>query len=57
MPTSLEPLVEKGILDPRFLKDENLYDLRSRLEGDALIVESTAPEHWTHSWRGLDPRR
>lgn len=57
MPRSLEQLVEMGMLDKRFLKDENNYDFRSRLEGDALIVESTAPQPWSHSWKGLDPRR
>lgn len=57
LPGSLEQLVDEGFLDPRFLKDENLYDLRSRLQGDALLVESTGPSAWTHSWRGLDPRR
>jgi hypothetical protein len=57
LPKSLEQLVEMGMLDKRFLKDENEYAFKSRLEGDALIVESTAPEPWTHSWRGLDPRR
>lgn len=57
MPTSLEQLVDKGLLDPRFLKDENLCDLKSSLDGDALIVKSTAPDPWTHSWKGVDPRR
>lgn len=57
MPASLETLVESGILATRYLKDENNYPLRSRLEDDRLVVESTAPDGWTHRWLGLDARR
>jgi hypothetical protein len=57
LPDSLDTLVESGIMPARFLKDENGRALRSRREGEFLVVESPAPGGWTHRWQGLDPRR
>lgn len=57
LPGSLQVLVERGLLAPRYLKDENGFDLHSHLEGDRLVVESTAPGGWRHEWQGLDARR
>ena len=57
LPASLDELVRSGILPDRFLQDENRRPLRSRVEGDAFVVESDGPEPWTHRWRGLDARR
>lgn len=57
LPESLEELMRAGVLEIRYLKDENGYPLNSRREGDRLVVESTAPGGWTHSWQGLDARR
>jgi hypothetical protein len=42
---------------PRYLADENEKPLRSRREGDFLVVESAGPDGWTHRWQGLDARR
>ena len=57
LPESLEALHALGLLDARYLKGENGHPLLSFLENDALVVKSTAPGGWTHSWRGLDARR
>jgi hypothetical protein len=57
VPQSLEALVEAGLMTPRYLADENEKPLRSRREGDNLVVESTGPEPWTWRWQGLDARR
>jgi hypothetical protein len=57
LPESLEVLVQNGIMDERYLRDENGAPLRSRREGDQFVVESTAPGGWRHVWRGLDARR
>jgi hypothetical protein len=57
LPDSLDRLVESGIMPARYLKDENGQPLRSRREGDFLVVESPAQGGWTHRWQGLDPRR
>ncbi len=57
VPESLEKLVELGFLDERYLKDENLYPLKSWREGGRLVIESTGPERWTHEWAGADARR
>jgi hypothetical protein len=57
VPASLEALVEAGLMSTRYLADENNVPLRSRREGDALVVESTGPGKWTHRWQGLDARR
>ncbi|HRZ56406.1 MAG TPA: hypothetical protein P5525_13225, partial [Candidatus Paceibacterota bacterium] len=57
VPESLERLVQTGLMDPRYLKDENQQPLRSRREGDSIVVESTGPGRWTHRWQGLDARR
>jgi hypothetical protein len=57
VPDSLEKLVKVGIMPQRYLKDENDIPLRSRREGDFLVVESTGPGRWTHRWQGLDARR
>lgn len=57
VPESLERLVQTGLMDPRYLEDENHQPLRSRREGDSIVVESTGPGRWTHRWQGLDARR
>lgn len=57
LPESLETLVQSGILDARYMTDENGFPLVSRVEGDAFVVESTAPGGWKHRWYGLDARR
>ena len=57
LPEKLDTLVKAGLLPARFLADENNQPMQSRLEGDALVVESKGPEPWTHRWYGLDARR
>jgi hypothetical protein len=57
LPESLTALQESGIMDARYLNDENGYPLESRIDGDAFVVRSTAPEGWEARWRGLDARR
>jgi hypothetical protein len=57
LPASLEVLVAAGIMDAYYLLDENRLSLNSRLEADHLVVESTGPNAWRHSWQGLDARR
>jgi hypothetical protein len=57
LPESLEILVQAGILETRYLRDENDFPLTSRREADYLSVESTAPNGWQYRWQGLDARR
>jgi hypothetical protein len=57
LPDSLEILAKSGIMPQRYLKDENFLPLRSRREGDYLVVESPRPGGWSHRWQGLDARR
>ncbi|MGQ9524554.1 MAG: DUF2961 domain-containing protein, partial [Armatimonadota bacterium] len=57
LPQSLEELVELGIMDARYLKDENMYPLRWHREPDKIVVESTGPGGWRQEWKGLDARR
>ncbi len=57
VPESLQSLVDCGLMEPRYLTDENDYLLNSWREGDSLVVESTAPNGWTYRWQGLDARR
>ena len=57
LPESLQALVEAGIMEPRYLTDENGFALVSRREEDSLAVESTAPNGWKNRWYGLDARR
>ncbi|MCX6924519.1 MAG: DUF2961 domain-containing protein, partial [Verrucomicrobia bacterium] len=57
VPDSLEALVKTDLMSRRFLSDENQKPLRCWRENDALVVESTGPEPWTHRWQGLDARR
>jgi hypothetical protein len=57
LPDSLEMLVEKGFMQPRYLRDENGLALKSWREGDAIWVASPGKDHWRHSWLGLDARR
>jgi hypothetical protein len=57
LPASLEALATSGIMEARYLMDENGFPLTSRREGDCLAVESSAPAGWRHEWRGLDARR
>lgn len=57
LPESLQELVDSGIMEPRYLADENGFALVSRRESDYLIVESTADGGWRHQWQGFDARR
>lgn len=61
LPESLDVLHESGIMDSRYLKDENGYDMESGCEGEGaerkFAVRSLAPNGWQYSWRGLDARR
>ena len=57
LPASLEALVESGIMEPRYLSDENGFVLVSRREEECLAVESPVPNGWKHRWFGLDARR
>jgi hypothetical protein len=57
VPESLEALGASGIMPERFLTDENGQPLRSRRDGEALVVESTAEGGWSHRFLGLDARR
>ncbi len=57
LPESLDTLVRAGLMPARYLADENNRPLRSRREGNHLIVESVGPDPWTHRWQGLDARR
>ena len=57
VPDSLEVLVKADLMPPRYLSDENGKPLRSRRDGDYLVVESTGVEPWTYRWQGLDARR
>ena len=56
LPDSLETLVTSGIMEKRYLNDENDVPLRAWRDGDSMIVESTKG-HWQHRWQGLDARR
>jgi hypothetical protein len=57
LPTTLGTLVAAGVMEPRYLDDENGYALVSRVDDGRFLVESTAPDGWTHAWTGLDARR
>lgn len=57
LPASLDALVKADLMAPRYLADENEKPLRSRREGDFLVVESPGPNGWTWRWQGLDARR
>jgi hypothetical protein len=57
LPSSLDALVQSGIMPDRYLKDENNLELKSCLEGEWFVVESTAPNGWSHRWVGQDARR
>jgi hypothetical protein len=57
IPESLQELVSTGLMDERYLSDENGYALTSRLEGEYLMVDSTAPGGWNYRLQGLDARR
>ena len=57
LPESLDVLVKAGLLPARYLADENNQPLKSRREGDFLIVDSVGPQPWTYRWQGLDARR
>lgn len=54
LPQTLVDLVNTGVMDPAYLNDENGKPLSARIEDDAMVV---AAAHWSHRWRGLDPRR
>ncbi len=57
LPESLEMLVQLDIMPSRYLTDENGFPLKSHIEDDYFIVESTAKDGWRHRWLGLDARR
>jgi hypothetical protein len=57
LPDSLETLVKAGLMSARYLADENEKPLRSKVEGDSLVVESPGPNGWSYRWQGLDARR
>jgi hypothetical protein len=57
LPSSLDALVESGFMCSRYLTDENNFALKSHIEGEYFVVESTAPDGWKHRWLGLDARR
>jgi len=57
LPGSLEALVTAGLMDARYLLDENHLPLRCRRDGDSLVVESAGPDPWMFRWQGLDARR
>jgi hypothetical protein len=57
IPESLDALVESGIMEPRYLTDENSFPLVSQKQPDRLTVHSTGPTGWRHHWQGLDARR
>jgi hypothetical protein len=57
LPTDLQTLVDMGLMEAHFLKDENGVPLRVWREPEHLCVEATGPNRWTHRWTGLDARR
>jgi hypothetical protein len=57
LPETLDQLVEAGMMDARYLRDENGYPLISQREDERFVVASSAPNGWKHSWLGLDARR
>jgi hypothetical protein len=54
---SLQALVDAGVLEPRFLNDENGIALRDRFEDGELVFESVGAEPWVCRRSGLDARR
>ncbi len=57
LPESLETLVKAGLMDARYLADENNIPLQAHRDGDFIVVESKGPEAWIWRWQGLDARR
>ena len=57
LPASLEQLVDSGIMDARYLQDENGRPLTCHLDSDKFFVSSPEPGGWTHHWFGTDARR
>ncbi len=57
LPRTLAEMVDSGIMDARYLRDENGNPFAESREGGWFIVRSTAPGGWTHRWQGLDARR
>lgn len=61
LPESLVELHGSGILDARYLNDENGHTMESGCEGEGndrrFFARSTAPNGWRHTWQGLDARR
>lgn len=57
LPENLEALVKAELMPERYLADENSKPLRSRREGDFIVVESSGPQPWSYRWQGLDARR
>ncbi|NLH99830.1 MAG: DUF2961 domain-containing protein [Chthonomonadales bacterium] len=54
LPDTLEELVADGIMDERYLSDENGVPLEAQRDGDSMVVRAPG---WTHRWQGLDARR
>jgi hypothetical protein len=57
LPSSLDMLVQSGVMSERYLTDENGFELKSHVDGEWFVVESTATNGWKHRWLGLDARR
>ncbi len=57
LPESLQALVDAGIMEARYLHDENDVPLRCHREADRLVVESDGAQPWRHHWFGTDARR
>ena len=57
LPESLEMLIEAGVLDARYLKDENMQLLEAGLTSDGFLIRSTGADGWEKTFQGLDARR
>jgi hypothetical protein len=54
LPRSLHELVEAGVMDARYLSDENGGAMTAHIEDGCMVVRAAT---WAHRWQGLDPRR
>jgi len=57
LPSSLDELVQSGLMSSRYLTDENGFKLLSHCNEKSFTVESTAPNGWKRDWLGMDARR
>ncbi len=57
LPESLEELHQAGLMEKRYMADENGHDLLSRRNDGWFEVESTVAGGWQFRWLGLDARR